>query len=68
MKHTIACWEVQLNTDCPHCKEYVDLMDYPDFWDQHRSLDIAEHDTDRTKGVEVVCPKCGEEFTVDLTY
>ena len=63
MKPVIATWTVELNCTCPACKELVDLLDYPDFWDC-RILEIAEcrHD------VEVVCPKCGHEFKIDCEY
>jgi hypothetical protein len=62
-----ANWSVELNCVCPECEEYVDLLDYADFWDR-RSLDLAEHGTERSKGVGVVCPGCYHEFEVDLNY
>ena len=67
MADTFATWTVTLNCDCPACKEYVDLLNYSDFWDG-RKLDIPEHGTDRTKNVEVVCPECNHDFTVELDY
>jgi Zn finger protein HypA/HybF involved in hydrogenase expression len=68
MANVIATWVVELNCDCPKCgEEYVDLLEQPDFWDG-RSLDIAEHDTDRSNDLEVVCPKCGAEFLVDCEW
>lgn len=63
-----ATWSISLDADCPECKEYVDLLDDPDFWDGRCSLDIGEHGTERSVGVEVYCPKCGAEFEVDLEY
>jgi len=63
----IATWHVSLDCDCPKCDEYVDLLDYADFWDG-RTLEIAEHGTDNSTGVEVTCPKCGHEFTVNCEY
>ena len=66
---TTANWHIELNADCPMCGKYVDLLDYPDFWDTHGpGLDLGENGTPRSKGVEVTCPKCNEEFTVDLDY
>lgn len=62
-----AWWTVELNCDCPSCKEHVDLLDYSDFWDGRR-LDIPEHDTERSTAVEVTCPECGHDFEVDLAY
>lgn len=63
----IATWNISLNCDCPHCNDCVDLLDYADFWDC-RDLEIGEHDTNRSREVEVVCPTCGHEFKVDLVY
>jgi hypothetical protein len=63
----IATWDISLNTDCPGCGEMVDLLDYADFWDG-RKLNLAEHDTDRTRGVEVQCPLCHHEWKVDLEW
>jgi len=62
-----ATWVVELNCTCPKCGEDVDLLDYADFWDG-RQLDVPEHGTDRSKGVEVMCPDCGHEFAVDCEY
>lgn len=62
-----AGWTVELNCECPTCLRYVDLLAYPDFWDG-RKLDIAEHDTDRSRSVDVVCPECGAEFLVHCVY
>ena len=62
-----ACWAIELNCECPHCEKYVNLLDAADFWDGHR-FDLAEHGTERTRKVEVVCPDCLEEFEVCLEY
>lgn len=59
-----ALWDIHLFCKCPHCKEDVDLLDYQDFWDHRDSLNLGE----TRKGVEVVCPKCKEEFEVDCYY
>ena len=67
VRNPTAGWTVELHCDCPACGEWVDLLDYPDFWDG-RHLDIAEHGTARSKDVEVFCPECGHEFNVDLEY
>ena len=45
-----ATWDVSLHAECPECGQVVDLLDDPDFWDG-RKLDIAEHGTDRSRGV-----------------
>lgn len=67
MANNEAVWTVSLNVDCPNCKEWVDILDDPDFFDC-RDLDIAEHGTERSIDVTVYCPECGHEFEVDLTY
>lgn len=67
MENVTATWTVELNCDCPGCGEHVDLLDYPDFWDG-RQLEVPEHGTERSKNVEVVCPECSHEFTVDCEY
>lgn len=64
---TTANWLVELNTTCPHCKKYVDLLEYPDFWDGRRFVP-CENRTDSSRDVDVVCPECHEEFTVDLEF
>ena len=28
-----ATWHAELTCDCPACGQYVDLLEYPDFWD-----------------------------------
>ena len=62
-----ATWTVELNTECPHCDEYIDLLDDPDFWDG-RELSVAENGTENSKDQPVTCPKCGHEFVVDCEY
>lgn len=58
-----ATWTIQLHVECPSCKEYVDVLCYPDFWDG-RSLVVGES----REGEEVVCPECGHEFRADVVY
>ncbi len=67
MSATTATWTIRLNCECPGCKEFVDLLDYVDFWDG-RDFEIGEHGTEKSKGVDAYCPECGHEFTVDLEY
>lgn len=65
MTDLYAGWVVELNCHCPECKEYVDLLEYPDFWDAHYPyLKIGQDVED----LEVVCPKCGYEFEVNTEY
>lgn len=67
MSEIKATWTVELYCDCPKCKEFVDLLEFEDFWDG-RSLDVGESDTERSMDMNVVCPKCMHEFIVDLYY
>lgn len=62
-KNIEANWSVSLDCDCPNCKEFVDLLEDPDFWDG-RNLEIPEHGTENSDDLEVECPKCGFEFSV----
>lgn len=62
-----ATWYITLDTECPACKENVNLLDANDFWDGRR-FDAVEHGTDRTRDVDVICPNCGHEFNVDFEY
>lgn len=64
---TQAYWNISLDCYCPKCEGYVNLLDDCDFWDG-RYFDVCEHHTDRTRGVEVICPDCGHEFEVDFDY
>ena len=62
-----ATWVIHLFAECPACKEDVDLLDFPDFWDG-RDLDFGEHGTERSHDVKVDCPECNAEFEVTLEY
>ena len=64
---TTAQWSISLDCDCPHCKEYVDLLDDTEFWHDAEFQPI-EHNTEKSRNVTVYCPNCGEEFLVDLEY
>lgn len=65
---TTATWDIRINCECPSCKEFVNLLDFPDFWDSNHHLDIPENGTSASRNLEVVCPECGHEFKVDLEY
>lgn len=66
---TTATWNIELNCECPHCKEWVDLLEHADFWDAHHdSLEVAEHGTKRSRDLQVTCPKCNRDFSADLEY
>lgn len=66
MKAT-ARWSIELLTICPHCETWVDLLEWDEFWSVVR-VNPCEHGTERTKCVDVTCPKCEETFDVELVY
>lgn len=69
-KRVVADWVVELNCDCPHCDEHIDLLECPDFWDGRHGLQVgmSHHYDSRAKGLHEVCPKCGGELEVDCEY
>lgn len=67
MTNVIATWSVSLDCTCPQCSEDFDVMDIPDFWDG-RKLEIPESNTDRSRNIEVQCPKCDHEFMIDCEW
>ncbi len=60
-----AAWAINLYCDCPACGDFVDLLAAPGFWDGRR-LTFGEHDTERTRNMDVTCPECSHDFRVDL--
>ncbi|CNF25221.1 Uncharacterised protein [Yersinia nurmii] len=62
-----AKWEIQLHVTCPKCQERFDMMDDDDFRCD-ASLEPLESDTNATRDVDVICPDCEHEFTVDFYY
>lgn len=67
MSAVVATWSISLDCTCPACEEDVDLLTAQDFWDG-RQLEVPEHGTERTRNLEVDCPKCGHEFHVQTEY
>lgn len=65
-KNTVATWELTLECRCPDCGTDVDLLD--DTKQDLYELEPCEHDTDRSRNVEVVCPRCEHVFLVDCDY
>lgn len=59
-----ACWNISIDSECPHCNHLNDLFNCGvDFFELYK-LQICEHAND----LEVVCKKCGKEYTTDLIY
>lgn len=67
MVKTYANWEIQLYVTCPKCRERFDMMDDEDFRCD-AAFEPLEHDTHATRDVDVTCPECENEFTVDFCY
>ena len=63
----IATWDISLDTTCPICKKYVNLLDDADFWDG-KKLEIGEHGTRNSECVEVTCPECYGNFIIECEY
>lgn len=64
----VAAWKLKLMAECPACEEYVDLLDEPDFWENHEGLIACENGTPRSMNVAVYCPNCRHQFHVLLEY
>lgn len=67
-QRVLATWNLELTCHCPACGEFVDLLDYSDFWDGKQNIQAGEWGTPRTTGMEVTCPECDAEFEVDCQY
>jgi len=67
MPNRTATWTIELNSQCPGCGDYVNLLDYDDFWDG-RQLAVAENSTENSRNLQVNCPNCNHEFIVDCDY
>lgn len=57
-----ASWTIQLNVDCPHCDEYIDLMDMDNFWE----YGISPLESVDSK--DVICPECEKSFNCSIVY
>jgi endogenous inhibitor of DNA gyrase (YacG/DUF329 family) len=68
MAEVKASWTLELYCDCPGCGEFVDLLDDPEFFQTHEDLQPCQHMNSGSRDVEVTCPNCGHEFTVDLEF
>ena len=55
-----AEWYINLMCDCPACDEYVDLLEFGEFW-LEKNLVPGETKTN----LQVTCPECGAIFLVD---
>lgn len=60
-----AEWKITLECVCPHCCKTVDIFDDVCVYGR---LEVGEHDTKRSRDIDVVCPKCRVDFTIDCEY
>lgn len=63
-----ATWDISLNSECPQCTKFVDLLRADNFWEANERLQPIETGTDRSDSLEVTCPECGHEFEVCCEY
>lgn len=58
-----AEWVVELNIECPFCKQHFDLIEIGD-GESIRGIEPGE--SDRT--FDTCCPECGEDFECETIY
>ena len=63
-----AMWHCELNCNCPHCGQFVDLLKYEDFWDGRSGVQVCEQGTEQTTKTDVTCPECRKEFVASFEY
>ncbi len=63
LKTAKASWNITLYVDCPHCKEYFDIMTC-NSWTQggYEGIETAQRED---LDLEITCPKCEKDFLVD---
>ena len=62
----IAFLDWQLEVECPHCKQEVDLVQYEaDIGDNSISGRIFNNQWDDLKGWMIECPHCHNDFLLD---
>ena len=59
----VATWNVSIYTDCPSCKETIDVCDHETFYLDHPNLELASNEE-----IEVTCPLCNYMFDVKLEW
>ena len=63
-----ATWSVSLTCECPHCEQWVDLLEYNEFWEDHDELKTCETGTFGSRNLEVICPECRGKFIAECYY
>lgn len=71
MKTTRAVLSIELNVECPHCDDYLDLMDWDMEMNEEGELtrqacpDGDWSESHRSFSEDVRCPHCEETFKAE---
>ena len=73
MKKTNANIRLEINVECPHCEEYINLLDLTEMTDDgyihHRCLRDEERWGCKEFNETIECPECKKEFMIeDVEY
>lgn len=61
---TIAYWSCSLDTECPKCGNYFDILDLPDYQEYIWGVEPCESDAE----LDIFCPECEHKFIVKTAY
>ncbi len=61
-----AMWRAHLFVTCPHCGEYFDLLDTPNFWED-REIYYCESGTFNSENQSGKCLVCQKDFNFRCT-
>jgi len=67
LNKTTSVWNIELNTRCPNCYSFLNLMDEQYMMEEYE-ISVAEHDTPQSTDMIVCCGECGEDFSTTLVY
>jgi uncharacterized protein YbaR (Trm112 family) len=73
MKQVEAQIEIEINTVCPHCEVYLDLLDNDEFPNLNEEGFLNTTLLGKTFGCrnwneKIICPVCKKEFEVTDVY
>jgi len=67
LEKTTSVWNIELNTKCPNCSAFIDLMDEQYMMEEYE-IHCGEHDTPQSTDMIINCDECGEDFSTTLVY